>query len=78
MVTRRTAAPPPPHSDWAYFFDLDGTLIEFADTPAAVRVGDHVRQLLERLHSETHGAVVVVQHTDFGSHLLGLRTLRRR
>ncbi len=60
MVTRRTAAPPPPHSDWAYFFDLDGTLIEFADTPAAVRVGDHVRQLLERLHTETHGAVALL------------------
>ncbi|HJS43564.1 MAG TPA: trehalose-phosphatase [Gemmatimonadales bacterium] len=54
------ARPPAPQRDWAYFFDLDGTLIEFADTPAAVRVTAELRELLERLHDRLGGAVAVI------------------
>jgi trehalose 6-phosphate phosphatase len=52
--------PPAPRPEWAYFFDLDGTLIDFAATPAAVRVGAHVRALLEQLHRATGGAVALM------------------
>jgi len=57
-VSRRS--PPPPRPAWAYFFDLDGTLIDFAATPAEVRVGAEVRALLERLHRATGGAVALM------------------
>ena len=53
-------APPLPRRDWAYFFDLDGTLIDFAETPAAVHVGEEVRLLLEQLYRDTGGAVALM------------------
>jgi trehalose 6-phosphate phosphatase len=60
-VTPGSASPvPPPQRDWAYFFDLDGTLIEFAETPAAVRVTEELRQSLERLHELVGGAVALM------------------
>jgi trehalose 6-phosphate phosphatase len=52
--------PPLPRRDWAYFFDLDGTLIDFAETPAAVHVGAEVRLLLEQLYGDTGGAVALM------------------
>jgi len=52
--------PPTPRPDWAYFFDIDGTLIDFADTPTSVRVSDEVRQLLERLYECAGGAVALM------------------
>jgi trehalose 6-phosphate phosphatase len=57
-LTRRK--PPPPREEWAYFFDLDGTLIDFADTPSAVRVGADILLLLERLYRVTGGAVALI------------------
>lgn len=53
-------APPVPQCDWAYFFDIDGTLIDFADTPTSVRVSDEVRRLLERLYECAGGAVALM------------------
>jgi len=52
--------PPAPRHEWAFFFDLDGTLIDFTDTPAAVRVGDELRLLLEGLFRDTGGAVALI------------------
>lgn len=52
--------PPAPQCDWAYFFDIDGTLVDFADTPTAVRVGDDVRRLLERLYECAGGAIALM------------------
>lgn len=60
MSRRNRRHPPSPRRDWAYFFDLDGTLIDFADTPAAVRVGEEMRVLLERLYQDTGGAVALM------------------
>lgn len=54
------APPPAPQCDWAYFFDIDGTLVDFADTPTAVRVGDDVRRLLEHLYECAGGAVALM------------------
>jgi trehalose 6-phosphate phosphatase len=59
-VTRRIPPPPPARREWAYFFDLDGTLIDFTDTPAAARVGAELRLLLERLFRDTGGAVALI------------------
>lgn len=44
----------------ALFLDLDGTLIEFGDTPMAVRVPDSLRGLLARLAAGCAGALAVV------------------
>lgn len=60
MGRRDIARPPAPRPEWAYFFDLDGTLIDFADTPAGVRVTEELRELLERLHDQVGGAVAVM------------------
>ena len=38
MTMGRSAIPPSPSPDWAFFLDVDGTLLEIADTPSAVRV----------------------------------------
>ena len=52
--------PPEPRCDWAYFFDVDGTLVDFADTPAAVRVSESLRGLLQELYHCTGGAVALL------------------
>jgi trehalose 6-phosphate phosphatase len=52
--------PPPPRCDWAYFFDVDGTLVDFADTPAAVRVSESLRRLLQELFDCTGGALALM------------------
>ena len=52
--------PPSPQCGWAYFFDIDGTLVDFADTPGAVRVSAEVCRLLEQLYDCTGGAVALM------------------
>lgn len=51
--------PPPPTTDWCYFLDVDGTLLEIADNPNAVRVEQALLNLLERLHRAS-GAVALI------------------
>jgi trehalose 6-phosphate phosphatase len=51
---------PAPRSDWAYFLDLDGTLLEFADPPAHASENGRLRTLLAGLYRATGGAVAVV------------------
>ena len=36
-VRRADVAMPPFHRNWAFFLDIDGTLLELAETPDAVR-----------------------------------------
>lgn len=45
---------------WAYFFDIDGTLVDFAKSPAGVRLDRHLRRLLERLHRSAGGALALI------------------
>ena len=59
-MIRRRPKPPAPRREWAYFFDLDGTLIDFADRPSAARVSEDVRLLLEHLYRATGGAVALI------------------
>lgn len=51
--------PPPPTTDWCFFLDVDGTLLEIADNPNAVRVEQALLNLLERLHRAS-GAVALI------------------
>ena len=53
-------APPSPQCDWAYFFDIDGTLVSIAETPAAVRVSTELRQMLEELYKCAGNAVALM------------------
>ncbi len=50
----------PARPDWAFFFDIDGTLIEIADTPGGVQVDRALQQLIVDLHTSTAGAVALI------------------
>lgn len=47
-------------ADWAFFLDIDGTLLEFAARPQEVRVGADLVKLLERLRTASGGALALV------------------
>ncbi|HKR56921.1 MAG TPA: trehalose-phosphatase, partial [Gemmatimonadales bacterium] len=55
-----TASPPAGGPGWAYFFDLDGTLVDLVDPPAVVRVDPGLRELLESLRGVSGGAVALI------------------
>src|SRR5215510_5069153 len=52
----------PPHcqADWALFLDLDGTVLEIAETPAHVRTSERLLATLRTLRDELGGAVGIV------------------
>lgn len=54
------AALPKPSADWAYFVDLDGTLLDIAPSPADVRLDTEVRTLLAELRDFAGGAVALI------------------
>lgn len=56
----RSASPPPACADWAYFLDVDGTLIDIADTPDAVSVDTALLELIARLHRASGGAMALI------------------
>jgi trehalose 6-phosphate phosphatase len=58
MRTKTTL--PEPASAWALFLDVDGTLIEIADHPDAVRVEPRVLTILTSLHHTLGGAIALV------------------
>ncbi len=60
MKTSRPGQPPPANAGWAYFLDLDGTLINLADTPQTVLVERSLLHLIEGLHRDCRGAVALV------------------
>ncbi|MEZ5670342.1 MAG: trehalose-phosphatase [Alphaproteobacteria bacterium] len=53
-------APPPAQPDWAYFLDVDGTLIEIAARPEQVVVPPGLIELLRGLHRAAGGACALV------------------
>ncbi|MGE5384481.1 MAG: trehalose-phosphatase [Betaproteobacteria bacterium] len=73
----RPAEPlPDASSDWAYFVDIDGTLIDIAETPDAIRVDHALLGLIARLHRACGGAVALVSGrslTDVEHRLGGVR-----
>jgi len=56
----RSPHPGAPDLPWCLFLDVDGTLLEIAATPDAVRVDDHLRQLLSEVSRALDGAVALV------------------
>jgi trehalose 6-phosphate phosphatase len=53
-------AVPLPDKDWCLFLDVDGTLLELADTPGGVAVDEFLLPLLERLRVAADGAVALI------------------
>ena len=60
MKNPRISSPPEPSLDWAYFLDVDGTLINIADTPDTVVVDQALLKLMANLHRATGGALALV------------------
>src|SRR5690606_28980743 len=58
--TMSTALLPKWRDDWALFLDVDGTLLEIAATPAAVKVPARAIELIERLRRRLSGALALV------------------
>jgi trehalose 6-phosphate phosphatase len=53
-------APPLPDRDWAFFFDVDGTIVELASSPSAVRLDPAMHALLRQLFTASAGALALV------------------
>lgn len=70
---------PAARSDWAYFLDVDGTLIDIAATPAAAQVDATLLDLLAHLHRASGGAVALVSGRGLADldQRLGCRALPR-
>jgi len=51
---------PAPKPGWAYFLDLDGTLLDFTDHPAVAQSDTRLRALIEGLQRTAGGAVAVI------------------
>lgn len=60
MTPPRPGLPPPARLDWAYFLDVDGTLIDIAATPEAVDIDSALLALIAELHRASGGAVALV------------------
>lgn len=60
MKTPRPGRPPAPSLNWAYFLDVDGTLIHIANTPEAVLVDRPLLDLIENLHRASGGAMALI------------------
>lgn len=82
-----TEALPPPSPDWAYFLDLDGSLVNLAETPGAIQVDPCLKVLLEQTHRQCNGALAVVSgrsladldhHLGMGLPMAGQHGLERR
>jgi trehalose 6-phosphate phosphatase len=58
--TAAVHAVPLPQNDWCLFLDVDGTLLELADSPSGVAVDAALRPLLTRLRDAAQGAVALV------------------
>jgi trehalose 6-phosphate phosphatase len=52
--------PPPPRREWAYFFDIDGTLVDIADSPTGVRLDGDLGLLIAGLYHDAGGAVALI------------------
>lgn len=49
-----------PESSWAFFLDIDGTLVDIVDTPGGVHVDRALQQLIVDLHAAAAGAVALI------------------
>jgi trehalose 6-phosphate phosphatase len=63
---RLAASLPSPSPDWALFLDFDGTLVELAAAPSAVRIPAELPGILDRLRQGLGGAVALVSGRKLG------------
>jgi trehalose 6-phosphate phosphatase len=77
MTMGRAATPPSPLPDWAFFLDVDGTLLEIAETPSAVKVDTCLLELIAQLYRHSAGAVALISGRSLNDldALLGLPRL---
>jgi trehalose 6-phosphate phosphatase len=57
---KRKGAPPSPQPNWAWFFDIDGTLVEIAQSPDGIVVPGDLKPLIARLSHLADGAVALI------------------
>lgn len=57
---RATTSVPSPRLEWAYFVDLDGTLLEIAPRPDDVRADAQLRATIATLTQRAGGAVAII------------------
>lgn len=60
MTNRPPRYPPSASTEWAFFLDVDGTLIGLADTPGSVHVDQPLLDLISNLHRDCGGALALV------------------
>ena len=51
---------PPCSTRWAFFLDIDGTLLDIAETPDAAEAGRREKSLVRKLHEAAGGALALV------------------
>lgn len=51
---------PEPNGDWALFLDVDGTLVEIAETPDGVRPDERIPGILSEISARLGGAVALI------------------
>jgi trehalose 6-phosphate phosphatase len=56
----RTDQVPPPLVSWAYFFDIDGTLVDIAPSPAEIVLERELQSLIRQLYDATGGALALI------------------
>lgn len=59
-MTNFNSPPIPFARDYALFLDIDGTLADFQDDPAAVTLPATLLELLSQLQQQTHGALALI------------------
>jgi trehalose 6-phosphate phosphatase len=52
--------PPPASPDWAYFLDVDGTLVELAETPRDVHVPIELKTIISLAYRCCDGALAII------------------
>lgn len=56
----RPSGVPVPDPSWAYFLDIDGTLVAIARSPGGVRIDRSLRRVIEAIYEFTGGAVALI------------------
>jgi trehalose 6-phosphate phosphatase len=59
-VASRPARIPSPSSDWAYFFDIDGTLVDIAPSPSEIVLERALQSCIRELYQATGGALALI------------------
>lgn len=61
------AKPPVAQTGWAYFLDLDGTLVDIVGNPDAVHADTDLLHLIGTLHQQCNGALALVSGRALGN-----------